>query len=320
LIRATAANLVVEDEPGTDEGDQAAGRAAAASRRRRVREARRRETKLVGRGGILPCPESSTTTLRSALAYPIWDGPGLLWVLLMPIPIVLTSLVTFGTIPMIAREGGIFLLFGPISFGFVVLWAAAVGYLVLILEAVITATAQGDSHHPPWPDMDLGGIVGGIGRWCLALGPTLIPAITLAFSRGFNDPKDVLLLIATCAVGLIYSLAAILAVTLHQDLFAALPGTVLPALARLGPRYIAVWVITCLVVAGMTGVVALLYQVKGFWRSVGLATVALWPLVWVLIVLARMLGLAYRGSAKRVGWFRTRRRLVIRETRTPTGA
>ena len=118
----------------------------------------------VGRGGLIGLPLKAERGLLGSLFYPFWDGLGLACLVLMPPVLGIPALVVFGLIPMVAG-GGIMLLFGGIAFAFIVVFAAALGYFLRTLEEIIVSSAQGNTHHPRWPDVEFSSVVGALVRW-----------------------------------------------------------------------------------------------------------------------------------------------------------
>jgi hypothetical protein len=274
----------------------------------------------IARGGFLPVPYPPPPSLTSSWLYPFWDGPGLAWVLLYWIPLSVPTLLTFGLIPWMARDGGVLLLFGPIAFAFAALGCFAIGYLCLMLEVVITASAQGDAHHPRWPDADAQAILGSLLRWATSLAPAWGAASAFAICHELQNPTDFLLLLMILAPGLLYGLLALLSITLRQDWMAIAPQVVIPAIRRAGSPLLLCWLATMVTLMVFAGFIALACSAQGFWLSIAAGSLIVFLGVYASLVLARMLGMAYHKSARRLAWFRTKRRLVIPEIRTPTGA
>jgi hypothetical protein len=262
----------------------------------------------VGRGGILPLPKKAEATPLGSLLYPLWDGYGLAWLVMLPPVLTVASLVVFGLIP-IVMQGGVMALFGPIAFatiGALVIFGA---YTLLVLQGVLVASAQGNVHHPGWPEFDLGGLVMALVRYSVALGvgvgPSLYAALTFLgeVPRGGPELDRLMGAAGIAAAGGIYSLAALVAVCLFDNLMAANPLVVLPAIFRLGLAYLAPLAFWFGFVEGLSLSVRGLYRVQGLWTLVLMTWV-----VWVgglygAIVQMRLLGRAYHLRARRIGWF-----------------
>jgi hypothetical protein len=243
-----------------------------------------------------------------------------MWLALIPIPLWITSLVVFWVIPGIIRGNQYLLLLGPVLFGFVVLWAFVMGYMILIWEAIVMTTAQGDMHHPPWPEVEFFGVAQGLMRWLAAYAPLLIGVWLYLGLHGVHDAQDAGIVCVIAALGLAYGLIGSVASCLHQDPLAASPLVVLPALGRLNGSYLLVWLLALAAAASEGMVLRQLAGMEDFWAAVLVAFFNSYLVMYIWIVIARMLGVAYRQSAKRLGWFRTKRRQVMPEIRTPTGA
>jgi hypothetical protein len=269
----------------------------------------------VGRGGILPLPKHAEQSALGSLKYPLWDGLGLACLVLLPIPLTVTSLVVFVAIPLV-MQGGVNLIFGPITFGFIAVFAIALGYALAALGAVLVASAHGDIHHPRWPDVDFGAIAGSLVRWAVPWGIGLAlaawPAIAFARSRTEMGWLDRLILAEILAAGGVYALVALLSVYLHESVAAADPRLVAPAIGRLGAGLLGPLLLLLVAVAGGVLAVVAIYRVAGFslWALIGSVWVAWIYAVYAGLVVVRATGRAYELRARKIGWFPTERRRV----------
>lgn len=268
----------------------------------------RKPVEAVGRGGILPLPKETEATPLGSLLYPVWDGYGLAWLVVLPPVLTVASLMVFGLIPVVMR-GGNMALFGPAAFGSTVALLIFGAYALLVFQSVLVASAKGNVHHPGWPDFELGDLATALVRWAVALGVGVGPCLyaSLAFlgdvPEGGPEPAWLMGAAAIASAGGIYSLVALVAVCLFEDLMAVSPLVVLPAVFRLGLAYVAPLVFWFGFVEGVVLSVRGLYRVEGFWVLLMMTWV-----VWVgglygSVVQMRMLGRAYKRRAREIGWF-----------------
>ena len=269
-----------------------------------------------GRGdwnGLLAAPARPETRLRQSLLYPFWGVTGLALLVFLPPALWITSLPTFGLWALAANLPGQVRLAGvlgviPVTLGF----ALVSGYVLLVLSRVLTTSAQGEVHHPRWPEWDLGDMIRGLGRWLWAglIGGGVggLPMVLYWMYCGDIDLLDRIIFAELFAVGASYALMALLASILHEDALGANPITVIRAIRRVGWGY---WrpCLFCgaaLMLAGTA--LAAVYEVS----NPALAGLAYW-LFWVFllyeaIVVLRVLGLFYFRHARVLGWFPERPR------------
>src|SRR5262249_54201097 len=96
---------------------------------------------------------------------------GVAFLFVWPIPLTVLSLIVFGVLPMaLWGKDESMLALAPITLGFIVVFAFALGYVMAALGNVLVASARGEIHHPRWPDIDFGEILGSLARWGLAIG------------------------------------------------------------------------------------------------------------------------------------------------------
>lgn len=268
----------------------------------------------VGRGGLIPLPKKPEQTLLGSLRYPIWDGMGLMALVLLPPPLAVCSIIVFGVLPWAIREGGLMLLVVPITIGFVVVFGVALGYAMATCSAVLIASTRGEVHHPRWPEVSLGAIASAAFRWGVAWG---IGVGGMALILNWVWPAresapffEHLLRAELLCMGGIYSLVAMLAIHLHDDVTAARPTRVLCAIWNMGVRLLAVWLLFACAVAIGVALVAMVHRASshGIPMLLGAAWVSWAFAIYAGLVLSRALGRAYQRSSKAVGWFRSKRR------------
>ena len=262
----------------------------------------------VGRGGILPLPRERESTLLGSLRYPLWDMLGIACPLLIAPIMSVLSLIVLGAMPMVNR-GGEMLVIGPITFGFAIIFALGLGFVLQIFEAVIVASAQGEVHHPRWPDLELAAALRTLVRWGLAWGPPLaliwygLKALNVG---GAESLMGQLFLAGIYALSGAFALVSMLAMVMHEDIGAALPQTVLPAMFRLGTGLLGpLGLLVLTVVLSVLGY-AMLFRM-GLTLGLVPLLLATW-LAWVLLLFAslvvmRALGNAYQSRIQQVGWF-----------------
>lgn len=294
----------------TAEAEEEAGR-----RRRRAEQ--RAPIESIARGGILPLPKRPEDTLLGSLRYPLWDDLGLMALTLLPLVLGVTSVIVFGVIPWALNEGGAMLLIVPITIGFVVVFAFALAYTLALGGSILVNSALGEIHHPRWPELELGTLLGALLRWGLAFGVGLAPTFLLVrwllpFTPELDLGGRVLRGVLTSFGGL-YALVALLAVWMHEDATAVSPQRVLPALFAIGPRMLGVWLLLAATVAFAIVAHDLIYRVNDRF-GIPAMLFAAW-LTWVVAIYAGMVilratGRAYDRRSKRVGWFEKRRRRV----------
>ncbi|MHC5539124.1 hypothetical protein ACYOEI_12970 [Singulisphaera rosea] len=264
------------------------------------------------RDGLILPPSKNETQLRVSLLYPLWGTTGLAILIFFP------PILWFATIPFIG-------FFTPAqgnpavrAFGFVSVLPAilillpTLSFILTVLGQVLVASAQGEVHHPRWPEWDPTEMFRGLWRWVWAfiIGGTIggIPAVAYWMYCGDIDLVDQIIFIELIALGAVYAQMALLASILHDDPLGANPITVLRAIRRVG------WccvrpslVIGFALMLTAMGIVGLL-QIT----NPPLSAVAYWAF-WVAVlyesmVVLRVLGLFYHRNARVLGWFRDRPR------------
>jgi hypothetical protein len=305
-------NQPVEDDAGTASPQE------ERPKKRGKAEAKKLEPGPVGRGGLFALPSSPESTFLGSLKYPLWDGFGLAVLLIWPIPMTVLSLIVFGVLPMaLWGEDRSMLALAPITLGFVVVFLFAVGYVLAALGNILVASARGEIHHPRWPDVDFGTILGSVLRWAAALGAGL--AITWWPAQMYSHAQNTgaawiprALSAEILALGGPIVMVSLLSIYLHDSLFAIDPRLVFPAIFQLGLRLLGPMCLLLGLLPVGVFVVACVYESARF--GFGVLLMSTW-LAWIYglyasMVVVRATGRAYQRKAKSIGWFRTKRRRV----------
>lgn len=261
---------------------------------------------------LVRAPAALETSWFESLLYPLWDATGLSFLIFLPPLLWLSSLPVFGILPLLLRAGGLILVLAPFAFGMVIFFALVLGYVLLFLGRVLVSSALGEVAHPRMPDGDFHSLLGGVGRWLWAalVGVAVggLPALAYWLRCGDIDLFDRVVLGELFALGAGYSLMALAAALLHDNVWAANPITVVQAICRVGWSYVGPCLLAGFAVMLALGLFALLEQASAVWVT----AVGLW-LFWVFglyeaIVVMRVLGLFYRRHAAALGWIRDRPR------------
>jgi hypothetical protein len=281
----------------------------------------------VGRGGIFPLPKHPEETVLGSLRYPLWDALGIACLLLLAPVMAAISLIVFAALPLVFK-GGQMLLLGPITFPFLIVFTVALGFVFEVCEAVLVASAHAEIHHPPWPEFALGGVFHALLRWAVAWGPPLL--LVWFLTRSLIEPLGGTLLGRMILGGIyatsgIVALVSLLATTLHDDLWAASPFMVLPAVARLGSRLLGpLGLLIATVVLTVAGYAFLRFigEKLGIVPLMAATWVAWMGLLYAGMVVMRATGWAYQQRAKRIGWFyrEPKREEVVTEPPPPVEA
>jgi len=179
-------------------------------------------------------------------------------------------------------------------------------YWLQYLARVLINAAEGERTPPRPPDRNADGLLSGLIPWfawlVLGLGVGLLP-LGLGFNAGVRASTPSLGLVL---LGLPYALMALLLSFLHDEDLAARPWKVLASLARVGPSFL----ILSLVTAGTLGagaaafLVVLKIREEHFWIYV-IASFPCWLLlIWLTIVATHTLGSYYFARRDRLRWRR----------------
>jgi hypothetical protein len=254
-------------------------------------------------------------SLGECLAYPLKDGSGLglliflppiLWVFSLPIYDVISYLQ-----PMTKGNWALGLMVVPIMLPMIFSFLMTFGYALLFLGHVLVSSALGELDHPRWPEWHPSDISEGIVRWFwaglfgLAVGGG--PIYLYWTYCGDIDWFDWLMFAELTAIAAGYSLMAMAAALLHENIAAANPITVISAIMRIGWGYLRPCLVAGVAVAivGVAGWI-LLFEIPTMWTE-GVALWAFWVLIfYVSMVVIRMMGLTYHAHALDLHWFRRR--------------
>jgi hypothetical protein len=255
--------------------------------------------------------------LGECLLYPLTDGPGLGLLIILPPILFMLSLPIFDVIaviqPLTKGDWALGLLVIPVLIPMLFSFSMVFGYALLFLGHVLVASSMGENDHPRWPEWHPSDISEGICRWFwAALFGVAIGGFPVALyweHCGDIDWFDWVVFGELAMVGVSYTLMALSASLLHENIIAANPYTVIAAIARVGWDYVQ----TCLVAsvalfaAGLAFWV-LLYKMPAMW-SEALSLWIFWAfLYYEAMVVIRMMGLTYHAHALDLGWFRRRPR------------
>jgi len=246
------------------------------------------------------------------LLYPLWGATGIALLVFAP-PLLWFASLPFLSIPNAQVRDLRGLLVGLLALlPATMMFVPVACFILLFLGRVLVASALGESHHPRWPDWELGEMFRGLWRWIVALVAGGFfggcPAVGYWIYCGDIDFFDAVILTELSALGIVYGQFALLASILHDDPLGANPVTVLRAIRRVGWACItpAAWII------GFGGFMAVVGKVVFLVDEPAISAFAYW-LFWVvglyaMMVVLRILGLFYHRYARVLGWFRDRPR------------
>jgi hypothetical protein len=255
--------------------------------------------------------------LGECLLYPLTDGPGLGLLVCLPPMLWVLSLPIFDVVavmqPLTKGDWALGLLVVPVLTPMLFSFLMVFGYALLFLGHVLVSSAMGENDHPRWPEWNPSDISEGICRWFWAavFGVTIggFPVVLYWEHCGDIDWFDWVVFIELIMIGAGYTMMALSASLLHDNIIAANPYTIFAAIVRIGWDYLR----TCLVasialfLAGFA-LWGLVYKMPAMWVE----ALSLWAF-WVFIfyeamVVIRMMGLTYHAHALDLGWFRRRPR------------
>ncbi len=251
--------------------------------------------------------------LRHCWAYPLIDGPGIALLVCLPPFLAIMALPVIDLLVQFRPDNAlnpVNLLIVPFTMPLVVSFGLTVGYILLFLGRMLTASSLGDEHHPRFPAWNRIEILEELARWIWAglMGAVIggFPAASFWVRCGDLDALDWFLFLDLVLLGVSYAQMALMAALFNETLLAANPITVLSSIARVGWGYLT----PCLVTAASVLVASwcwflVLYHSAG----VGWGVVGLWA-CWVLtlylaMALTRMLGFLYARHSQALGWFET---------------
>ena len=253
--------------------------------------------------------------LIECLTYPITDGPGAGLLMFLPPVLTFLTLPIFDVIsilePLSRGDWALGLLALPIFMPLIIVFCLVLGYGLLFFGHMLVASALGEPEHPRWPEWDPPAISEGFGRWLWAgvFGFVVggFPVVTFWMYCGDIDWFDYSIFAELTFIGLGYTMMALAAALLCDNIAMANPFTVLSAILQIGWDYVQ----PCLV-GGLAFLLAAgaIYGVLFAIPSMKLAVLALWGF-WVFslyetMVVLRMVGLTYHAHAEEILWFRGR--------------
>lgn len=232
--------------------------------------------------------------LPEAAIYP-FKGSGIL--------VLIAAAIIFSLFSAIAG-GWLFIFYFLIAF-------VAIGYLFSFMQTIIQATAAGEDEMPDLPGFD--GVFGACFRF---IGVTLLcyaPPIVMEVANwwGAGIPEGIIL--TTKILGSLYFPMALLAVAMKDNVLAANPLVVIPAILKVPGEYLVAALL-------LTGIFALLELGDEYSAQMGRVSFstrrmdrlftafgirALWSFtsIYLLAVTMRILGLLYVTKKHKLGWF-----------------
>ena len=265
----------------------------------------------VGRGAILRLPRGAEFGLKDALLYPIWDAPGVSWMAFLSLPLAFSSVIVFGLIPIVLK-GGNNAIMGPFAFPMIIALLFAVGYFTQVLAAVVIDSAANEVHHPKWPEIEFGALVGSLFQWLCGLsvgiGLGSAPALYFWGLREEHGLADHLIASALLATGLLYGLMSLASLLLHGDLLALNPIRVVRGIARAGIPYLKAVALAIVATVLATLAVEGVYRLDGVFACL-IATWVAWAwIIYLGVAVSRCLGMVIHSRSEALGWFPKRER------------
>ena len=187
----------------------------------------------------------------------------------------------------------------------------AVGYLYSFMQNIIHATAAEEAEMPELPGFD------DLFAACFRFVATILlcfgPPIALLVATLFEVPIPMSAIIVTAVLGCLYFPMAFLAVAMKDNIMAANPLVVIPAILKVPGEYL----IAAILLTGVFGLRLLGDSLSGEMESVSLRTRkmstlfmsfgvrAIWSFasVYLLTISMRILGLLYVTKKHKFGWF-----------------
>ena len=210
----------------------------------------------------------------------------------------------------------IFSLFGAITGGWLFIFYfllafMGVGYLFSFMQSIIHATAAGENEMPDLPGFD--GVFAAcfrfIGVSLLCYGPPIVMQVANWWGAGI--PANAIL--ATKILGCLYFPMALLAVAMKDNVLAANPLVVIPAILRVPGEYLVAAILLTGIFAlrelgdeysrHMGGVVLSTRRMDRLITSFGIRALWSFASIYLLTVNMRILGLLYVTKKHKLGWF-----------------
>lgn len=186
-----------------------------------------------------------------------------------------------------------------------------IGYLYTFMQNIIHATAAEEAEMPEMPGFDelFGACFRFIGVVLLCYGPPIAMIIANFFDAGI--PMS--LIIATGVIGCLYFPMAFLAVAMKDNVMAANPLVVLPAIFKVPLEYIVVAILVTgvfglrqageLVADGMGSMSLSTRKMGTLFMTFGVRAILAFVNMYLLTVSMRILGVLYVTKKHKFGWF-----------------
>ena len=251
--------------------------------------------------------------LRHCFVYPLIDGAGVALLFFFPPFLAIMALPVIDLVVQFRPSNAlnpVNLLILPFTLPLIICFSFLVGYILLFVGRMLTASSLGDELHPRLPTWNRLEILEELARWVWAtvMGAVIggFPAAYFWVHCGDLDFLDWFILLDLVILGVSYAQMALMAALFHETLLAANPITVVSSITRIGWTYLIPCVVTTtLLLVAFSSWYLVLYHSPGVgWGVVGLW--ACWVMtLYLVMVLARMLGFLYARHAKVLHWFPT---------------
>lgn len=243
-------------------------------------------------------------------AYPFWDETALAILALMPPAMTLPTLFSIGLVPNYLMSGNLVTMLGAtlmvIPMGMIL--ANMVGFALMFLGDVLTASAGGEHLHPKWPDWSPLGPIQTLIQWVAAFAPGAIVAWSpyATWGQGFAPTPINLGLIAIGCIGtMAYGLMAAYAALAHE-VIAVSPTTALMGILRAGPGYARPVILGTFVLGILIGIVAFLFKQADVGTLIFLTWLAWVVALYLLTVAMRSAGSFFHRRHNALRWFADR--------------
>ncbi len=251
--------------------------------------------------------------LRHCWAYPLLDGPGVALLFCLPPFLAIMALPVIDLMVQFRPENAlnpVNLLIVPFTLPLVSCFALTVGYILIFIGRMLSASSIGEEDHPRFPAWNRMEIIEELARWVWAalMGAVIGggPAVIFWVNCGDVDAMDWFLFFDLAVLGVSYAQMALMAALFHESLIAANPYTVCVAIGRIGWDYLLPCLVTVvsLLIGGASWFLILYHSPGPGWGVVGLW--GCWVVtLYLAMVLARLLGFLYARHAKVLRWFAT---------------
>jgi hypothetical protein len=210
----------------------------------------------------------------------------------------------------------IFSLFSAVTGGWLFIFyflieMMAIGYLYSFMQNIIHATAAGEDEMPELPGFD--GVFAACFRMIVVVLLCYGPPIAMAVANWFGAAIPGSAITATRFLGSIYFPMAFLAVAMKDNVLAANPLVVIPAILKVPAEYVVVAVLLTAIFALRTlgdeyssqmGRVSLTTRhMDRLFMAFGVRALWSFASIYLLAVTMRILGLLYVTKKHKLGWF-----------------